>query len=364
MVRLRHPFSVLLGRYPFAMECGVYRTSYEQDMAYHPTPLAAVRGWVLVGALYLAPLLLSKYYLSLANQVIFFAIAAIGLNILTGYAGQISIGHGAFMGFGAFTTGFLMKHGLTFWLAMPLGGLGAALVGALFGLPSARLKGLYLAIASIAAQVILAFFFIRAEWFTGGINSMTLARPKLFGLTLRSEAHFYLLGLTLVLLLGLFAQNLLRTRMGRAFVAVRDRDLAAEVMGVELWKTKILAFAVSAFYAGIAGAFWGAYNQIVNHEQFGFHLSIELLAMIIIGGLGSVTGAVYGAAFMTLLPVFVLKVAKAFAFVLPVLTDKVALLRDISFGAAIILFLVFESEGLAKLWRNIKDYFRLWPFSY
>lgn len=351
-------------RYPFAMECGVYRTSYEQDMAFHPTPLAVVRGWVIVAALYAAPLVLSKYSLSLANQVAFFAMAAMGLNILTGFAGQISIGHGAFMGMGAFTTGYLMKQGFSFWVSMPLGGLAAAAIGVIFGLPSARLKGLYLAIASIAAQVILDFLYVKAEWFTGGVHSMNLARPTLFGLTLRSEAHFYYLGITMALLMGLFAQNLLRTRMGRAFVAVRDRDLAAEVMGVELWRTKLTAFALSAFYVGIAGAYWGAYVRIINYEQFGFHLSIELLAMIIIGGLGSVMGAVYGAAFMTLMPVLVRETARFLGQFAPIIADNVALLRDIVFGIAIVLFLVFESEGLAKLWRNIKDYFRLWPFSY
>lgn len=352
-------------RYPFAMECGVYRTSYEQDLAYHPTPLAVARGWVIVALLYLAPLLLPDYTVSLMNQVAFFSIAALGLNILTGYAGQISVGHGAFTGMGAFTTGYLMaQHGWPFWFALPVGGLAAAAVGALFGLPSARLKGLYLAISSIAAQVILDFFFVRAEWFTGGIHSRSIPRPQLFGFTFRSEASFYWLGLTLALLLGLFAQNLLRTRMGRAFVAVRDRDLAAEVMGIDLFQTKVAAFALSAFYAGIAGGFWGAYVRIINPEQFGVHLSIQLLAMIIIGGLGSVTGAVYGAAFMTVLPSVVRELATGLSGLFPAIEAKVLLLKDIAFGVAIVLFLVFESEGLAKLWRNIKDYFRLWPFSY
>lgn len=352
-------------RYPFAMECGVYRTSYEQDLALHPTPISAVRGWVLVAVLYAVPALLSEYYLSVLNQVVIFAIAAMGLNILTGYAGQISVGHGAFTGMGAFTAGYLMtRQGLSFWLAAPLGGLAAAAVGALFGLPSARLKGLYLAIASLAAQVILDFFYLRANWFTGGVNSLSVARPKLFGYTISSELSFLYLGLTVALLLGVFAQNLLRTRMGRAFVSVRDRDLAAEVMGVDLWSTKVTAFALSAFYAGLAGALWAPYVMIINPEQFNFHLSIDLLAMVIIGGLGSVMGSVYGAVFMTLLPIFVREMASPLGVIFPDIAGKLLLLRDIAFGGAIILFLVFEPEGLAKLWRNVKDYFRLWPFSY
>lgn len=352
-------------RYPFTMDCGVYRTSYEQDMALHPTRLSVMRGWVIILLLYALPYVLSNYHLSILNQVVVFTIAALGLNILTGFAGQISVGHGAFTGMGAFTCGYLMtKVGLSFWLALPLSGLAAAAVGALFGLPSARLKGLYLAIASLAAQVILDFFYLRATWFTGGINSMQVDRPTIFGYAIDSEYAYYTLGLTLALVMGMFAQNLLRTRVGRAFVAVRDRDLAAEVMGVDLWRTKVTAFALSAFYAGIAGALWAPYVLIINPEQFSIHLSIELLAMVIIGGIGTVMGSVYGAVFMTLLPIIVRELATPLSQLFPVIGDKLLLLKDISFGAAIILFLVFEPEGLAKLWRNIKDYFRLWPFSY
>ena len=345
-------------RYPFTMQCGVYLTTYEQDLALHPTRLSAWRGWVLVALLYLVPPLLPSYYLSILNLVVVFTIAALGLNLLTGVAGQISVGHGAFTGMGAFTAGYLMKLGLSFWLAMPLAGLMAALVGALFGLPSARLKGLYLAIASLAAQVILTFFFVRADWFTGGIHSMSVARPSIFGFSLDSELSYLYLGLTVALALGVFAQNLLRTRMGRSFMAVRDRDLAAEVMGVDLFRTKVIAFALSAFYAGIAGAIWASYVMIISPDQFDFHLSIELLAMIIIGGLGTVMGSVYGAVFMTLLPILVREVAMLLVPIFPDIGGKLLLLRDATFGTAIILFLVFEPEGLAKLWRNIKDYFQ------
>ena len=351
-------------RYPFAMECGVYITTYEQDHALHQTPLAVARGWILVALLYVVPLFLSNYHLSILNMVAIYTIAALGLNLLTGVTGQISVGHGAFTGMGAFTVGYLMKQGLSFWIAMPLAGLTAAAVGAFFGLPSARLKGLYLAIASLAAQVILSFFFTRADWFTGGIHSMSVKRPSLFGYTLSSELSYLYLGLTVALVLAIFAQNLLRTRWGRAFMAVRDRDLAAEVMGVDLFRTKVTAFALSAFYAGIAGAIWAPYVMIISPEQFEIHLSIELLAMIIIGGMGSVMGSLYGAAFMTVLPIVVRELSMALVPIFPSIGTKVLLFRDAAFGAAIVLFLVFEPEGLAKLWRNVKDYFRLWPFGY
>lgn len=352
-------------RYPFALESGVFRTSYREDLILHHTPLARARLWAIFAALYLLPLLLSNYHVSILNMVGIYSIAALGLNILTGFTGQISVGHGAFTGVGAFTAGFLMaRQGWPFWLAAPAAGAVAAAVGALFGLPSARLKGLYLAIASIAAQVILNFVFVRAEYFTGGIHSLSVPRPQIFGYEIDSEKAFWVLILTAALLLGCFAQNLFRTRVGRAFIAVRDRDLAAEVMGIDLFRYKILAFACSAFYAGIAGALLAPYNLIINHEQFGIGLSVLLLAMVIIGGLGSVTGSVYGAGFMVLLPVLVREGSAALAGLFPTISGKVLLLKDLTFGAVIILFLVFEPEGLAKLWRNLKDYFRLWPFSY
>lgn len=352
-------------RYPFAMECGVHRTTYREDLALHPTALAKARLWALLAALYAIPAVLPAYYVSLLNQVAIFSVGALGLNILTGFAGQISVGHGAFTGVGAFALGYLVtKQGWSYWLALPAAGLAAAAVGALFGLPSARLKGLYLAIASLAAQVILEFVFIRAETFTGGIYSMSVPRPALFGLPLKSEHAFLYLALTVAVALGCFAQNLFRTRFGRALIAIRDRDLAAEVMGVDLFRYKVAAFAVSAFYAGIAGALWAPYVQIINPEHFNIALSIELLAMIIIGGLGSVMGSVYGAVFMTLLPVVVREGAAWAARLMPAVGDRVLLVKDVAFGAAIILFLVFEPEGLAKLWRNVKDYFRLWPFGY
>lgn len=352
-------------RYPFAMECGVYRTSYREDLALHHTPLAKFRLWGLLLALYLLPLVLSSYQLATLNQVAIFTVGAVGLNILTGFTGQISIGHAAFMGVGAFTAGWLMNNwGLSFWLAAPLGGLAAAAVGALFGLPSARLKGLYLAIASLAAQVVLDFVFVRAEGWTGGVNSMLMPRPAIFGYSLESETAYYFLAVTAAILAASFARNLFRTRFGRALVAIRDRDLAAEVMGVNLFQYKVMAFALSSFYAGIAGALWGSYVLIISPENFNVEYSILFLAMIIIGGMGSVMGSVYGAAFMTVLPILVRNLSSSLSTVMPGVGEYVLLLQHAVFGLAIILFLVFEPEGLAKLWQNVKDYFRLWPFSY
>lgn len=352
-------------RNPFAIECGVYKTSYEQDMAIHPTPLARLRLLAMLGAFTVFPLLADPYYVSVANLIAIASIGAIGLNILTGFTGQISIGHGAFLGVGAYAAGYLTSQlGWSFWLALPVAGAITALVGALFGLPSLRLKGLYLAMATLAAQVIIEFAMYHWTAVTGGSRGLLLSSPRLGGFQFDSEIRYYYLLLAFTVAAFVFAQNLTRTRIGRAFMAIRDRDLAAEVMGIELFRFKILAFALSSFYAGVTGALWGHYLTVVSPEHFTITTSIEYLAMIIIGGLGNVTGSVFGAAFMTLIPIVLRESAKALTGVLPNIETVVNALREFTFGATIILFLIFEPEGLAKIWKNMKDYFRLWPFTY
>lgn len=351
--------------YPFTLECGVYKTSYRQDLALHHTRLAQLRLWVLIGLLFVFPLLVSPYWIRVTNLVGIFIIGAIGLNILTGYTGQISIGHAAFMGVGAYTSGFVTtKLGLPFEVGLVSAGIVAALVGSVFGLPSLRLKGLYLAMATLAAQVILEWIFAHWDPVTGGTHGMNLPHASILGFRLNTPLRFYYLVLVLCLAGAVFAQNLFRSRVGRAFMAVRDRDIAAEIIGVDLFRYKIMAFAVSSFYAGISGSLWGHYTRVISPEHFHITLSIEFLAMIIIGGLGSIMGAVYGAAFMTLMPIVLRNVTKFLSEWWPILDDKFIGVKAVVFGAVIIAFLVFEPEGLAKLWRNVKDYFKLWPFSY
>ncbi|MEW6725426.1 branched-chain amino acid ABC transporter permease [Desulforudis sp. 1088] len=349
-------------RNPFVMDCGVFTTSYYDDMAVLFAPAAKLKVLAILAALAALPLLVSPYYVGVANLVGIAVIGAVGLNILTGFTGQISIGQGAFMGVGAYTAGILtVKLGLSFWVALPAAGILAALVGAVFGIPSLRLKGLYLAIATLAAQVIIEFVIVHWTSLTNGTDGIVLKRPSLFGHPLDSDVSFYYLILLLSVAAVVFATNIFRTKVGRAFMAIRDRDLAAAAMGINLFEYKVKAFALSSFYAGISGALWACYMQTISPEQFTISISILYLAMIIIGGLGSIMGSIYGACFMTLLPI-VLRDGVMPLF--PNIGNALLALQEALFGLIIILFLIFEPEGLAKLWKNIKDYFKLWPFSY
>ena len=293
-----------------------------------------------------------------------------GLNILVGFTGQISLGHAAFFGFGAFSSAYLSgklgsagraQHSR--WPASP-----PALVGVVVGLPAARLKGLYLAIATLASQFVLQDFFSRADWFTGGAAGANAAPFSLFGLTLSGDRKYYYVVLFYLVIMYVFAANLMRTRDGRAMVAVRDHYLSAEIMGINLTYYRILAFGISSFYAGIGGALMAHYTGFVSAEAFDLLLSINFLAMIIIGGLGSVMGSLMGTIFILLLPEFMqamvqnvqsLGIGQGAAF-----NEGLAYLKEMAIGLAIVLFLIFEPDGLAARWRKIKAYWKLYPFSY
>ncbi|ACX52690.1 inner-membrane translocator [Ammonifex degensii KC4] len=352
-------------RFPWTTNCGLFFTRYEEDQAFLPSRAAKIKVLCLFALLLALPWLVGPYPLRIASQVAIMALGAVGLNLLTGFAGQISVGHAAFMGVGAYTVGALTtKLGLSFWLALPLGGLAAALVGAFFGLPSLRLKGLYLAIATLAAQVILDFAFVRLEPITGGAAGLVLTPPSLGPFSLADDTVFYYVVLALAVVGVIFALNLSRSRVGRAFMAIRDRDLAAAMLGVDLFGYKLRAFFLSSFYAGLAGGMLAAYTRVVTPEQFTLDVSIQFLAMIVIGGLGDVLGSVYGAAFVSLLPIALSYLAQALQGVFPQMVNLLSACQTALFGLVIILFLIFEPQGLAKLWRHVKDYFRLWPFSY
>jgi len=352
-------------RNPFVMGCGEFHVNYKQNMAIWKIPRVRMRIYLIVAFFLLFPLIASDYIIGLATLCGIAGIGAIGLNILTGFTGQISIGVGAFLGVGGYTSAILTaKLGLSFWISMPLAGVVTALVGALFGIPSLRLKGLYLAIATLAAQVVILFVISRWDSLTGGTAGLVLSRPEIGGFVFMSETSYYYLMFFILLLTTVFSLNLFRTRVGRAFIAVRDRDIAAEVMGIDLFKYKVLAFSISSFFVGVAGALLGHYTMIVSPELYSISVSIEYLAMILVGGLGSVFGSIYGAVFITLLPVVLRAIVEVLNGVFPGLSDVLVGMKEVVFGLMIILFLVYEPEGLDKIWRNIKDYFRLWPFSY
>ena len=347
---------------------GDFRSTYRADTTIFPTRNSRIA--MLVGVLVLcaAPLALGRYELGLLITIGFSAIAALGLNILVGFTGQISIGHAAFFGFGAFASALLTEHGVPVPLAIWGAGLMTGVVGLVFGAPAARLKGLYLAIATLAAQFILEDFFARAPWFSGGVAGRVTEPYALFGMRFdREETYFYIV-LAHVAVMFVAAANLMRTRDGRALIAVRDHYLSAEMMGINLAYYRTLAFGIASFYAGIGGALYAHYLLFVSVEAFNILYSIQFLAMVIIGGLGSIMGSMLGAAFMVLLPEVVqsgadLLAGSAIDHALR-LGASISFLREMAIGAAIILFLIFEPDGLAHRWRLIKAYWKLYPFSH
>lgn len=348
---------------------GDYRTTYRGDTTIFPTRNSRIALWVGLALACLLPLLLGRYELGLLINIGVLGIAALGLNILVGFTGQISIGHAAFFGFGAFASAWLHQalH-VPVALCIPLAGLMTAVVGLVFGAPAARLKGLYLAIATLAAQFILEDFFARAQWFTGGVAGRITEPFSLFGWRAdREESYFYVV-LAWVVAMFVAAANLLRTRDGRALVAVRDHYLSAEIMGINLAYYRTLSFGLASFFAGIGGALYAHYLLFVSVEAFNILFSIQFLGMVIIGGLGSVMGSLLGAAFMVLLPEAVQWVADQVAGGAVDRALKIganiSFLREMAIGAAIILFLIFEPDGLAHCWRQVKAYWKLYPYSY
>src|SRR5262245_38386187 len=351
-------------------ECGVLKTTYQADMALYPLPIAR---WA-VGALavlfvVVLPLTLHEYYLSIGNLVWIAVIGALGLNILVGYTGQVSIGHGAFMSVGAYTAANLATRLGSPWpVNLLAGGLMAAAVGAVVGIPSLRIKGLYLAIATLAGQLIIEWTINHVTFISGGVQaSIEVPRPRLGSMVLSSQRQMYYFLLIFVVLALVGTMNLVRSRVGRAFLAIRDQDIAAEIIGIDIFRYKLLAFAISSFYAGVTGVLYTYFLGIANYEQFQIGVSIDYLAMIIIGGLGSVLGSILGAIFVTLLPIVIRYTMEAFGgvfFTPQTVLNLIPNLRLVVFGALIIAFLIVEPEGLNRLWRNIRSYFRVWPFAY
>ena len=283
-------------------ESGVFKTTYAADMALYPLPIArwTVAAFVILFAVVL-PLSVHEYYLSIINLSLIAIVGALGLNILVGYTGQISVGHAAFMSVGAYTAANLaVRLDLPFWITLPAGGLMAALIGAIVGIPSLRIKGLYLAIATLAGQLIIEWVINHTPAISGGAQaSIQVPRPSLWGYEFRTQGQLYFFLLFFAALAIVATLNLVRSRIGRAFVAIRDQDIAAEIIGINIYRYKLLSFAISSFYAGVCGVLYTYYLGIANYEQFQIVVSIDYLAMIIIGGLGSVLGSILGAVFVT-----------------------------------------------------------------
>lgn len=355
----------------FYREAGQFKTTYAADQQLFPILQDRVGVLVFLAIAFLAvPLLASEYWLTaILIPFLVFALATLGLNILTGYAGQLSLGTAAFMAVGAFAAyNFQLRvPGMPILGSFVMGGICAALVGIAFGLPSLRIKGFYLAVATLAAQFFIPWLLVKVSWFSNNSASgvITAQRIEILGFGFDTPVRKYLLVLAVVSLLALAAKNMIRSSIGRAWMAVRDMDVAAEVIGIRIMRTKLTAFAVSSFYCGVAGALYAfAYLGSVDPDGFNLDLSFRILFMVIIGGVGSILGSFLGAAFITLLPILLevvlTEVAHALSLSLP--SGTISMAQVLVFGALIIFFLIVEPQGLARLWQILKEKLRLWPF--
>ncbi len=348
-----------------ATATGVYHTTYQADLALRHTRAEQFRLVLACLLVVVLPFVLSPFWMSVANQIGIAVIGAVGLNILTGFTGQISLGQGGFLAVGAYTAGILAARiGIPFPFTLIAAMAMTALIGALFGLPALRLKGLYLAIATLASQFVIVWIVRNWDVVTGGTESLVVPPTTLLGLKLRGDFTWYWVIAFFAIVAVVTATNLFRAGLGRAFVAIRDQDIAAEVIGVDPYRYKLLAFAISSAYVGLAGALIAHYRTIVTWERFTLDVSILFLAIIIVGGLGSIAGSVYGSIFMIILPASLQKLGGVLGGTFPAFQAQLPAIQLGVFGLVIILFLIFEPRGLARIWQRMKDYFRLWPFRY
>jgi branched-chain amino acid transport system permease protein len=352
-------------------EAGQFKTTYASDQQIFPIRQDRLAMYALLAFAFLVvPAVASQYFLTaILIPFLVFALAALGLNILTGYAGQISLGAAGFMAVGAFAAYNLLLRvpGIPFLVALVFAGLAAAIVGMVFGLPSLRIRGFYLAVATLAAQFFIVWALTKFGWFSNFSSSgvITAQKVTILGYTFTSPQDKYLLTLIIVCVFALLAKNMMRSATGRSLMAIRDMDVAAEVIGIRMLRTKMLAFGISSFYIGVAGALY-AYTYIGTVEPDGFNLdlSFRILFMIIIGGMGSILGSFLGSAFIILLPIFLN------VFLHPLLTGlglnigqaSISSIELMMFGALIVFFLIVEPHGLARIWQITKEKLRIWPF--
>ena len=347
------------------MPAGLYHENYRSDERIFQTWFARIWLIAFLLACALFPLFASKYMISIMIEVGIAIIACHGLNLLTGFTGQISLGQAAFVGVGAYTSSILIgQAGVPFIVSLGCAGAMAALIGMIFGIPSLRLRGLYLAMATIAAQFIIEFTIRRWDKLTGGVEGMYVDPGKLGPFHFDDRLHLYYLTFILAVAATMVTKNIIRSRSGRAFVAIRDRYLAAEVIGVNLFKYRLMSFAAASFFAGVASSLMAPKPEVITHESFTISQSIDYLAMCIIGGLGHILGGIFGVGFWFILERILEVVTTSLNTAYPDHVTWFVSLREIVFGLVIILFLIFEPDGLAARWRTIRAYWKLWPFSY
>ena len=348
-------------------ENGQFKTSYRADQQIFPILQDKLVILALVALAFLAvPFLASEYtFRAVLIPFLILSLAALGLNVLVGYCGQISLGTGAFMAIGAYGAYnfFVRVPGMPLIAALLLGGCCATLVGVLFGIPSLRIKGLYLAVATLAAQFFTDWAFLRIKWFTNDSSSgsVSVAGLNVLGMPIETPVQKYLFCLSFVCIFALLAKNLVRGNIGREWMAIRDMDVAAAVIGIRPVYAKLTAFAVSSFIVGVAGGLWG-FVHLGSWEPAAFSVdrSFQLLFMVIIGGLGSIAGSFFGAAFIVLLPILLDALPSYFG--IPIDTALASHLTFMIFGALIVFFLIVEPHGIARLWATGREKLRLWPF--
>lgn len=349
--------------------CGIFNTTYKQDIVLLRTK--SQKG-LLVSFIFILffiiPILGNNQLINFLNWVGVTVIVALGLQIVTGYCGQISLGQSAFMAVGAYSSAILTnKLGIHFFITLPCAGIIAGIVGLFIGLPSARLKGFYLAIITLAAQIIIPWLIIHLPSnLTGGPYGMEVHPVKIGDMTLITPKQFYPIIMIVTVIMTFFALNIIRTKVGRAFIAIKDNEIAAEVMGVNVKNYKLLAFFISAFFAGIAGSLWAPYMRVIHPDFFTLMESIWFLGMLVIGGLGDITGAFMGVLFVRILEEMVNIYTPRLSEILPGVLGAtfVGGILMIIFGAMVAFFLIFEPRGLVHRWYILKTYFRLWPFAY
>lgn len=359
------------------LPAGIYHETYRQDQQWWQTRFVWARMLFLFLLLFVVlplgvPLIdadIGRYLLGLANLVGYFILGALGVQLLIGYTGQITLGHAAFIAVGAYVSALgMLQFGLPYPLTLPLAAVAAGLWSVLFGLPSARVKGYYLIMTTMTAQFVTVGFIITQYVAQVGGRGVAFSLPPgtiTFGpFPVESEMSKYYLMLVLVIGSFVVVANLLRTKVGRAWVAIRDNDVAAEVLGVNVVRYKLLAYFVAGALGGIAGSYWLTSLSAVSPEHFELFLSLELVGMILIGGVGSLYGVVLGALFWALVPELIQFGVAGLYPIFPELFGKLSPLRLVAFGLAIILFLLYEPKGLAYRWWQIKNYIHLWPFSY
>jgi len=348
-------------------EAGNFKTTYQADQAVFPILQDKLFVIALLAVAYLViPFVVTDYlFLAILLPFLILSLGALGLNLLVGYCGQISLGAGGFMAVGAYSAYKLITFfpELNLILAWLFGGACAAVVGILFGAPSLRIKGFYLAVATLASQFFLDWLFIRIKWWTNNSPSGSATAPpiEILGWLVDRPVEKYLLVLTFAVVFAVLAKNIVRGRVGRSWMAMRDMDIAAEIIGIRPFGAKLTAFAVSSFVVGVAGAIW-AFVYLGTWEPLAFNIdrSFQLLFMVIIGGLGSILGSFLGAAFIVILPIALNQLPAALGIQLS--TAAVSHLEFMIFGALIIFFLIVEPHGLARLWAVAKEKLRLWPF--